>query len=91
MDGNKSSASQENITPAGKPSKSFISETGKSGALGADGINVNAMAEASNDTSKSRISEEFASNPGLPEVDGMTQKTPQGKPSSSFINTSAVK
>lgn len=86
MSKNKSSASHEQIMPQGKPSSSFVTESNKSGS---NSISVSQMAEPGRDTSKSKIMDD--SGKGSFSFDGVTETMPQGKPSSTFINTSAVK
>ena len=84
-----SSASHDKIMPAGKPSSSFITETSKSGPLGDMPISVNERSGNEN-TEKSVMSESFASKGSDMDTNGKSVM-PQGKPSSTFINTSAVK
>lgn len=90
MPKDNSSASQEQIKPEGKPNSSFITETGKSGALGADPISYSTLKAPGGDTSKTMTSEDFASK-GDDSFDGVKEAMPEGKPMSTFINTSAVK
>lgn len=90
MSKNSSSASTEKIMPAGKPSSSFMTESEKSGALGSVPISVSQMAEPGRDTSKSKIIDDTAKK-GNVSFDGTKEVMPASKPSSTFINTSAVK
>lgn len=82
MSENSSSASHEKIMPAGKPSASFVAEPGLGSIPGNEGVSIGS-------TEKSSVTESFAK--GDVSFDGATAVTPQGEPSSTFINTSAVK
>ena len=87
---NKSSASHEQIMPAGKPSASFITNAGKSGELGDNPISVNTNVNANSDSSTNKATESFASK-GSDATTGGKSMMPAGEPSSTFINTNAVK
>lgn len=89
MPKNNSSASRSEITPEGKPSSSFVTESMKSGTLGDNPVSVAEVDQPANESSKDRIMEGMEKK--SVSFDGVTETMPQGKPSSSFINTSAVK
>ena len=88
MSENSSSATHKSIMPGSKFTSSTISENAKTGELGDMPISVKAM-EANANTEIAEVSETFGTESG---VKISTQEiTPAGKPSSSFINTSALK
>lgn len=89
MEKNKSSASSTQIMPQGEPAASFITETGKSGDYGDRPINCESL-DALQGTNKTMTTEDFASKKSTDEVSG-AEIEPQGEPSSTYINTSAVK
>ena len=85
----KSSASHEKMSPAPKPSASFVTDSAKSGEYGDRPIQCRSVS-GSESTSKSVMSKDFASKSSMDEVSG-TMVEPEGKPADSFVNTSAVK
>ena len=84
MSKNKSSASSEEIMPAGKPAASFMTEVSKSGE---GAISVKKGTNPSG-KSESLICEDY-SRP-VNDMMGGEETSPAGKPSKSFI-TNAVK
>lgn len=86
---NKSSASHEQIMPAGKPSTSFVTDSSKTGEYGDRPISCKSLPPLAG-SNKQKMTEEFSSKTSMDEVSGMMIE-PQGEPSSTFINTSAVK
>jgi len=88
MSENNSSAVHKTISVGSKFQTSTISENAKTGELGDMPISVKAM-EANANTELKSVSEDFGSESGA--KINATEMSPAGKPSSSFINTSAVK
>lgn len=88
MSKSNSSATTEHISPAGKPTSSFVTEASKSGEYGDNPIKCEHPEIGL--TTKAHATEEFASK-GSVDFDGTKSVTPAEKPSSTFINTSAVK
>lgn len=84
MSKSKSSATQEQIMPAGKPNASFVTTSDKSGDDSLSGRLTDMNAE------KSTVTESFGSKKS-DSFDGTSEIMPQGKPDSTFINTSALK
>ena len=84
---NKSSASTESIMPGNKFTSSTISDNAKSGDMGSDPISTKSM-DASRETNRETMTETFDSKNGMSDTIG---DEPVSKPSSTFINTSAVK
>lgn len=90
MSENSSSASKSSIMPGEKFKSSTISENSKSGELGDMPVSVSdASSAAASSSAQNKVTESYGSKSG----DGISAKSamPAGKPSSSFINTSAVK
>lgn len=91
MSENSSSASHTQGSIGDKFKTSTVSENMKSGVLGDGPISVDdAGSMATSDSSKNKQSEDFGSKGSSAEMAGKII-SPAGEPSSSFINTSAVK
>ena len=76
MSENKSSASHEQIMPAGKPSTSFVVEPGPSSIPGNEGVSIGS-------TSKSSVSESFATKGADADMGGKSIM-PASKPDSTL-------
>jgi len=88
MPENSSSATHKMMDgPAPKAKKSLISETGKTGDLGAMSPALKAVGVEPN-TGKARITTAAKSGDGF---SGIYPETPAGKPGKTFINTGALK
>ena len=89
MEKDNSSATMSSMMPAGKPSTSFVTETGKTGDFGDMPIQTESLAPLEG-TNVDHLTEDFASK-GKSDEMGTSDLMPEGKPSSTFINTGAVK
>ena len=88
MSENNSSAVHKSIMPGSKFTTSTISDNSKTGEFGDMPISVSA-GDSTSSTEKAVSSEAFGTKSDT--SFGAKEAMPQGKPSSSFINTSAVK